>query len=346
MNKKNKFATNIQRHAFQLTINNPLDYGFDHHTIKEALIMNFTTLKYFCLADEIGEQGTCHTHIYACFSSRVRFSTIKKHFSQAHIEPAFASVQANIDYIRKCGKWEDSEKAETSVEGSYEEWGTVPTQKGNNVDMQELYEMIKAGYSNADILAVNNDYILNIDKLDKVRTTLLIEKYKGTRRLNLKVVYVSGATGLGKTRDILDGHGDANVYRVSDYQHPFDSYHCQPVMCFDEFRSQLRASDMLQYLDIYPIDLPARYSNKYMCAEMIYITSNWKLEKQYPEVQKESPETWEAFLRRIHEVRVYNDDGTVTVYDSTEKYLNRDREFHRDDTEENPFTQAELPFKE
>ncbi|MFR5321467.1 MAG: hypothetical protein ACLTGQ_09185 [Mediterraneibacter gnavus] len=43
-------------------------------------------------------------------------------------------------------------------------------------DMEELYGMIQAGYTNAEILAINNDYILNIDKLDKLRTMLLTEK--------------------------------------------------------------------------------------------------------------------------------------------------------------------------
>ncbi len=99
--------------------------------------------------------------------------------------------------------------------------------KFKNTRMEELYELIKAGYSNAEILAMNNDYILNIERLDRVRTELLIDKFKNTRRTDLKVIYISGATGTGKTRGILDKHGDGNVYRVNDYEHPFDGYSCQ-----------------------------------------------------------------------------------------------------------------------
>lgn len=333
---------NIQRHAYQLTINNPLTYGFDHHKIKETLILNFSTLKYFCMADEIGEKGTPHTHIYVCFSSRVRWSTIKKHFNEAHILVPRGTAQSNIAYIKKNGKWENTEKGETRVEGTFEEWGTVPKQKGNIAEMEELLELIKAGYSNMDILNVNNDYILNLDKLDKLRTTYLIDKNKNERRLNLKVIYISGATGTGKTRGVLDTHGDGNVYRVSDYMHPFDHYSCEEVIAFDEFRSSLRISDMLNYCDIYPIQLPSRYSNKFACYETVYIISNWNLEEQYSEVQKDNPESWKAFLRRIHEVRVYAEDGVITTYDSVEKYLNRNQEFHPVTEEE----QIELPFGE
>lgn len=325
--KKTVAELNVQRNAYALTINNPESHGFGHLSIKKTLIENFTTLRYFCLADEIGANGTYHTHAYVCFASRVRFGTVKKHFPSAHIEIAKGTVQRNIDYIKKAGKWEGTEKAETSVAGTFEEWGEPPKQKGKRPDMAELMDYIETGYSNAEILKINNDYILDIDKLDKVRTTLLMDKYRDKRRLGLKCVYISGATGAGKTKDILDVHGDGNVYRISDYQHPFDHYECQPVLCMDEFRDSLKISDMLNYCDIYPIQLPARYSNKVACYERVYIVSNWILEDQFKDVQENHPETWIAFLRRIHEVRVYAEDGSITVYNSVAEYLNRNKGF-------------------
>ena len=347
--KENKKATDMQRNAFQLTLNNPIEKGYDHHKIKEILITEFTTLRYFCMADEVGTTGTYHTHIYVYFNSRVRFSKVKKAFPEAHIEVAHGSVQSNIDYIKKSGKWEDTDKAETRVEGTYEEYGEIPTQKGIRADLEDAFQMLKQGYSTLEVIEQNNDFLLSIDKIELVRFTLLVDKYKSHRRLDLRVIYISGATGTGKTRGVLDTHGDSNVYRVSDYQHPFDGYNCEPVIAFDEFRSSLRLQDMLNYCDIYPIQLPARYSNKFACYETIYIISNWKLEEQYSEVQKDNPESWKAFLRRIHEVRTYDADGTITIYDSVEKYLKRNEQFHTvSETEwkEIPFKQEELPFKE
>lgn len=333
-------SKNIQRNAYQLTINNPVKYGYTHQQIKEILIIKFTTLRYFCMADEIGKDGTYHTHVYVVFTSRVRWKTVKKAFPEAHIEVAHGTAEINLEYVKKIGRWENTEKSETRVDGTFEEWGTFPTQKGEKPEMEELYEMVKNGYTNAEILALNNDYILQIDKLDKLRTMLLTEKYKDMRRIDLKVTYIYGATGTGKTRGVLDKHGDSNVYRVTDYQHPFDSYNCQPVMAFDEFRSQLRIADMLQYCDIYPIELGARYSNKYACYDTVYIISNWSLEHQYEQVQRESPESWQAFLRRIHEIIIYNKDKTITTYDSVEKYLHRNEQFHKVSDKE----KAELPF--
>ena len=85
----------IQRNAYQLTINNPAEHGLDHRTIKEILIKNFTTIEFFCMADEIGEQGTYHTHVYFYCSSRVRQKKVKKHFPTAHIEIALGTAKRN-----------------------------------------------------------------------------------------------------------------------------------------------------------------------------------------------------------------------------------------------------------
>lgn len=329
-------AKDPQSNKYQLTINNPIDYGYTHEKIYKTFFDNFTTLKYICMADEKGK--TLHTHVFVYFSSRVRVSTIKKNFGTAHIDKCKGSVSDNINYIQKSGKWEDDIKHGTKIEGTFEEFGERPSNStGERADMSDLYQMILDGMSNMEIIAVNQDFILQIDKLDKIRTMVLTEQYKETVRLDLEVIYISGATGTGKTRGVLESNGYANVYRVTDYQHPFDGYACQPVILFDEFRSSLRLKEMLLYCDIYPVELPARYANKYACYNKVYIVSNWSLEMQYSEIQKEDGESWDAFLRRIHKIIIYDKSGKRTEYLSTEEYFNRVGEFVEIEDEEVPF---------
>ena len=77
---------------------------------------------------------------------------------------------------------------------------------------------------------------------------------------------------------------------------------------------------MLNLLDTYPTTLPARYQDKVACYTTVYITSNIPLEAQYPDVQQNDPETWRAFLRRIHTVTQFFADGTTEVlYDERRK---------------------------
>ena len=291
------------------------------------------------MADEEG--SIYHTHVFVVFNSRVRFSMVKRYFPEAHIERCRGSVSDNVNYIKKSGKWElDESKQEKKIEGTFEEYGTQPPDsKGKRGDMSELYQMILDNMTNGEILAINQDYILQIEKLDKIRTTILTERFKEKVRLDLEVIYISGVTGTGKTRGVLESNGYTNVYRVTDYLHPFDGYACQPVICFDEFRSSLKLKEMLLYCDIYPIELPSRYANKYACYNKVYIVSNWALEKQYAEqLQKEDKESWKAFLRRIKKVLVYKKSGEVIEYNSVKEYFDRTNDFMELDEED------DIPF--
>ncbi len=308
---------------YQLTINHPVEHGYTHERICELISTHFKTVIYFCMADE---EGSCyHTHIFIVFSSRVRFSMVKRYFPDAHIEACKGSISDNVSYVKKTGKWElNEDKQEKKIEGTFEEVGSQPPDsRGRRTDMSELYQMIDDGMTNAEILSTNQDYILQLDKLDKVRTTILSERFKSTVRLDLQVIYISGYTGTGKTRGVLEENGYENVYRVTDYQHPFDGYKCESVICFDEFYSSLSLRQMLLYCDIYPIELPSRYANKYACYEKVYIISNWGLERQYESQQLFDIETWKAFLRRIKKVITYDESGKRTEYDSPDEYFSR-----------------------
>ena len=308
---------------YQLTINNPKEKGYTHERIRELISSHFKTVIYYCMADEA---GSCyHTHLFIVFSSRVRFSMVKKYFPEAHIEVCKGSISDNVSYVKKSGKWElDNDKVEKKIEGTYEEYGTQPPDsRGRRSDMTALYQMVSDGMTNAEIISVDQDYILQIDKLDKLRTTILSERYKSTVRLDLQVIYISGYTGTGKTRGVLEEHGYENVFRVTDYRNPFDSYKCEPVLMFEEFYSSLSLRQMLLFCDIYPIELPCRYINKVACYEKVYIVSNWPLEQQYSHQQMFDTETWKAFLRRIKRVITYDENGNRTEYDSVDEYLKR-----------------------
>lgn len=321
------FIGDKQSRKYQLTINNPIP-EFPHDTIKEICFTKFKSFRYGALADEIGKSGTFHTHLFLCFDNPVRFSTVKVNFATAHIESAKGGIDENIAYLMKSGKWSTTAKAETSIDGSFEEFGEKPPEnKGKRKDLEELYHMIiDEELTNAEIIRLNQDYILQLDKLDKIRTMHLQSKYRGTRRLGLIVTYVYGVTGSGKSRDILDLYGDENVYRITDTAHPFDQYNCEPVIVFEEFRSSLPLRDMLNYLDIYPIQLQARYANKYACYNKVYICTNWDLEKQYTDLQTSDKASWAAFLRRIHKVKVYKKNGIIE-YSSVQENMNRNEEF-------------------
>ena len=153
-----------QSRKWLLTIENPSDHDLTH----DILIDKLNTLKvdYFCLCDEIGKEGTYHTHLFIYSENQKRFSTIKNTFPSAHIDKAFGTCQQNRDYVRKEGKWADTEKKETNLPETFEEFGEVPDeQQGKRSDFIALHEMLDKGYSDAEIMESLPKFLLQMDNL-------------------------------------------------------------------------------------------------------------------------------------------------------------------------------------
>ena len=294
----------IQSRKWLLTINNPQDHGMTHDEIIDRA-QKFNP-DYFCLADEIGESGTYHTHVFLYSSSPMRFGTVKKRFPTAHIDKANGTAEDNRAYIRKEGKWAETRKSETSVEGTFKEFGELPDEATEkSPKMAQLMQDVKGGLSTTEIIENDPSFAFKINDIDALREKLLFEKFRKENR-PVKTNYLFGDSGTGKTRSIYEKHPPEDVYRITDYSGQsgarFDDYHGEPVIVFEEFHSQVPISAMLNFLDIYPLRLPARYRDRVACFDTVYITSNIPLEDQYRDIQKHEMETWHAFLRRIYTV--------------------------------------------
>lgn len=309
-------GNNSQSRKWALVINNPLEAGLDHSAIK-TILQRFSP-GYYCMADEIATTGTYHTHIFLYAPSPIRFSTLKNRFPTAHMEKAYGSAKTNRAYILKEGRWADTAKAETSVPGTFEEWGDLPAEKEEEApEMFKLIQDLRAGKSVMEIIEDNPKLAFRIRDIDTLRQTLLAEKYSMENRA-LEVTYLYGASGAGKTWGIFERHDPRSICRVTNYRAArgisFDGYNGHDVLVFEEFNSQIPIEDMLNYLDIYPLSLPARYSDRVACYTKVYITSNTPLEKQYWMEQQTRPETWRALLRRIHTVIEYLPDGSTVIH--------------------------------
>ena len=304
---------NTQSRKWTMTINNPKEHGFDHDNIR--LLLNRFCPDYYCMADEIGTTGTYHTHVYLYSQSPIRFKTVKNRFPIAHLEKAYGSARDNRDYILKQGKWEGDRKSETSVEGTFYEFGILPNEKEEkNPKMYRLLQYVKEGMTSTEIIDDTPDFAFNLKNIDALREAYTSEKFRHNNR-KLEVTYLFGASGTGKTSSIFKKHPPSDICRITDYSGKngirFDAYHGQDVLVFEEFNSQIPIEAMLNYLDIYPLTLPARYNDRTACYTKVYITSNQPLNKQFTHAQRTRPETWKAFLRRIHSVYEYKFDGTV-----------------------------------
>lgn len=305
-----------------LTINNPEEHGYTHEYIKNTL-QSFKAVKYWCMCDEVGgKSNVYHTHLFIMGQNAIKFSTVKQRFPKAHIDFCRGMAQENRDYILKEGKYKGTSKEETNIKDTFEEMGDCPAERqGQRNDLIDLYDMIKSGMDNYDILENDPTYMMQLDKIDRCRQIVKEKEFRSKFR-ELQVEYWSGKTGTGKTKTIMERYGYDEVFRVTSYRYPFDNYRGQDVIIFEEFFDSLSIQEMLTLLDGYPLDLPCRYNNKTACYTKVYILSNVDLTDQYRDVQIRSAETWNAFLRRIHAVKIFDDHG-IKDYKSPDEYICR-----------------------
>ncbi len=314
-------SANPQSRKWTLTINNPQDQGLTRDRMTELLSLFHPA--YYCMADEIATTGTLHTHIFLYAPSPIRFSTVKNRFPTAHLEKALGTAMENRAYIRKDDKWAGDAKAETSIAGSFYEFGTLPQEgEEQNPKMFQLLQNVKDGLSTTAIIDGTPSFAFKARDIDALRETYLADKYRAENRA-VKVCYLFGASGSGKTSGIYARHPAAEICRITDYNSRgglrFDAYHGQAVLVFEEFSSQVPIESMLNYLDVYPLMLPARYNDRVACYTQVYITSNLPLDFQYTDEQRYRPETWRAFLRRIHHITEYRRDGTTKEIPNDQK---------------------------
>ncbi|MBQ7796147.1 MAG: replication protein [Lachnospiraceae bacterium] len=294
-----------------LTINNPADHNVDHDQII-SIMSELKSVTYWCMADEIGlEDSTYHTHIFLYGKSAIRFSTIKKAFPMAHIDMGKGTCLQIKDYVTKSGKWANDKKSDTRVDGTFEEFGEMPVERqGQRNDLEDLYDMIKQGMTDYEILEQGAGYMLNLRDIERVRQAINAVKFSKEMR-NLDVTYIWGDPGSGKTYSVLNEHGFENVYRVSDYNHPFDGYGGQDVILFDEFFSSLPVTLMNKCLEGYPFEMPCRFNNKWACYTKVYVIANIPLGGHYKDIHGSNELLWLAFVRRFNKILHYTDGKII-----------------------------------
>lgn len=311
-----------QHRKYLVTIQNPNEKGFTRDVIKDILAsMN---VSYYCISDEIAPTtGTPHTHIFMYRKGAIRESTIRRKFPAVHYDYCIGTCAQNRDYVAKQGKWSDDKKGDSIVPGSFEENGDLPDERQEKApEMSDIISDVMSGKTTAEIIKDNPKLLFRTNAIDTLRETLTADEFLMMER-DITVTYCFGPTGAGKTRSIYDAHDIRDICRITNYGTSnngvrFDGYHNHSVLVFEEFMSQIPITDMLCYLDRYPISLPARYSDRIACYKKIYITSNVSLNKQYMYEQQFKPEVWRAFLRRITNVVEFLKDGTRIQHDKEE----------------------------
>ena len=213
---------NSQSRKWLFTIQKPSQCGLSNEYV-HSVLQGLMTVDYYCFCREIAKTGSEHMHIFIYSHSPIRFSTAKKRFPMSHLDKALGTCAENRAYLLKEGKWASTEKAETSIKGSFQEWGTIPAEgKETNPQKSKLIELIQSGMTTSEIILSNPNYAFKTNDINVLRETLLSDKYSRVNR-ELNVTYIFGSTGAGKSHYIFDHHSPLDICRITSYGNKLNS---------------------------------------------------------------------------------------------------------------------------
>lgn len=234
--------------------------------------------------------GQLHLQGFFCLKKKVRLTQAKKLLDRntVHLEPMRGRVIDNEIY---CGK------EDTRVNGPWI-FGQAPESQGKRSDLKEAADQIKNGSSLRDIAdRYPHTYTTFGRGLQNLQHTLdSCPKWR-----TLKVVWIYGPTGSGKTRMVMDSVADyRSIFIVHSKGKWWDGYTGEHCILFDDFYGNIECSTMLRYLDGHPLRVPIKGGFVYAKWTRVYITSNIEPTAIYKNVPDDVKA---AFLRRINKVK-------------------------------------------
>lgn len=282
-----------RKRQWVFTLNN---YTQDEFNAMQLVDTRF--LQRMKVAREVGESGTLHLQGVVSFVNARTLTGVKRFLgsNRYHLEPMRGTAYEAYSYPDP----EHEEKSPETCEVVFT-FGDMPLEAEQDLSTwEQILQCIDDGWTTTEIIRRWPGAAMRcISAIEKYRFEV---DWKAMEWRNVETIYLSGATGIGKTRYVMEKYGYHNVYRVVNKKHPWDGYNGEDVVIFEEFRNSFKIEDMLNWLDGYPLRLPARYADKCAKFTKVFILSNWDFYEQYEKIQEDHNETWMAWSRRIGQI--------------------------------------------
>lgn len=258
---------------------------------KEELEKKLASYTYIGQMEKGEKSDYLHWQIYIEHKTPIRFSTLKKKFPKAHLEVRHSSKKACYDYVTK---------SKSAIPNSGVKNGDIVIDETDSpkVSVEAAVSLMERGMRVNEVLIQYPSLWRSMAYLERAQAIIDENNHSMSKR-DVRVEYIYGQPGTGKTRYIYETHGYDQVYRVTNYKHPFDGYQGQDVLVLDEFYDSIPLDQLLNVIDVYPFKMPARYNDHWAAYTKVYIISNRKLKDQYTTLFFYEDERAPSFYRRI-----------------------------------------------
>lgn len=210
--------------------------------------------------------GHVHVHCYVRMKKRTMWTTVIKALGYAkgvHVDTCRGTEKQCKAYCTKAGGMEPR--------GEFGMFNEEMAQ-GHRTDLDALTDLCKTQGCTMRVIARElPKMVVKYSKgIDVLLTALQPEV---PVRREVRVIPLWGPTGTGKTHRVRTTFPGCFV--VIPMQHPWDQYMNESVIFFDEFDStKWTIQEMNQYLDVWSVNLHARYTNKMAAWTTVVIAMN------------------------------------------------------------------------
>lgn len=203
---------------------------------------------------------------------------------KAHVEPMMGSLKENDAYCSK--------------ESTLKEFGDKPKQ-GSRGDLEDVVNRIADGQDTVENLTMTDPefYHQYGRTLEKAETIALRKRW---RKWMTKGIWITGPSGCGKSHEAFNEYNPETHYIKNVNEDWWDGYTGQETVIINEFRGEIRFSEMLDLVDKWPksVKIKGKESVPFL-AKTVIVTSIKTPQQVYC---RQEGEPWEQFNRRF-EVR-------------------------------------------
>lgn len=293
-----------------ITINNWTSndwFSFEKPKIKKQL-------QYYVVGKEVGELNKVrHLQIFIYYHNNKTLKEVNGHFRGHKIV-----ARAYFDASNYCKKGTQPKSEWRSFKHLGENWGRdadfveygeIPTQEqGKRNDLDFLKNEIINGDKKVDEICEDNPMMFH--KYGRTLERLENISYRKSWRTERTLGYwIWGESGLGKTHIAKKNYHPSTHYKWEFNDNGWqDNYQQQPIVILEEFRGQMKYSELLEMIDDNPFYNVSRRCNKPIpfTSKVVIITSSLPPEDVYNNLASKDKLT--QLFRRIEVINITNEN--------------------------------------
>lgn len=231
--------------------------------------------------------GLYHIHDVVTYDKAKRRNAVSKEYGNCHVEEMRGTKEQADDYVNKRGKFEEKGEDVLVVFGDKTK---IQNNRGIRTDLDDFDRAVFEGFGlmhkgfNLNNYIVSNASTEREMRLLERRFPRLLQMIQPSWR-NIKVIYVEGASGSGKSRGVYKRYESGDVFRASvanKTNFPFNGYQGEKILWLDELRPGVFGhGELMELLDGYKLNVDVKYGQMPAMWTTVIITSIYPYESWY-----------------------------------------------------------------